>query len=246
MELIKIQENNGDRVVSARELFDFLEIKENFPKWITRMFDYGFTQNTDYQAINIFVDASNGIGGTNKTDYALTLDCAKEIAMIQRSIKGKQAREYFIACEKQLKENRYLLPQTFSEALRQLADSKEREENALIELKNATQKIDTDKPKVLFAESVTGSSNSILIRKFAKDLCDPNFEIGQNRLFDWFRENEYINKDNEPYQKYVAQGLFEVITRSVGSSANTFTTKTTKITGKGQVYFAEKIKQLIH
>ena len=106
----------------------------------------------------------------------------------------------------------------------------------------ANTKIEADKPKVVFADSVIGSSNSILVRKFAKDLCDSGFEIGQNRLFEWFREKKYLNVDNEPYQQYVAQGLFEVITRTIGSGSETFTTKTTKITGSGQVYFANKIK----
>lgn len=144
--------------------------------------------------------------------------------------------------ELETKPKPFELPQTFSEALRMLADTKEREEKALLELNTATQKIIADQPKVLFAESVTGSSNSILVRQFAKDLCDGGFEIGQNRLFEWFRQKGYLNSDNEPYQNYVSQGLFEVITRTIGSGVDTFTTKTTKITGKGQVYFTNKIK----
>ncbi|GIZ15102.1 antA/AntB antirepressor family protein [Capnocytophaga catalasegens] len=103
-ELIKITEQNGIQAVSARELYEFLEIKEGFNRWIERMFEYGFTENIDYQAINIFVQASNGIGGTNKKDYALSLDCAKEISMLQRSEKGKQARQYFLECEKLAKQ----------------------------------------------------------------------------------------------------------------------------------------------
>lgn len=106
--------------------------------------------------------------------------------------------------------------------------------------------IETNKPKVLFAETVTGSSNSILVRQFAKDLCDKGFDIGQNRLFEWLRNKGYLNSENEPYQNYVSQGLFEVITRTIGSCNDTFTTKTTKITGKGQVYFTEKIKTYIN
>lgn len=112
-------------------------------------------------------------------------------------------------------------------------------ERKVIELES---KIEQDRPKVVFADSVIGSSNSILIRQFAKDLCDENFEIGQNRLFEWFRENKYLNDNNEPYQDYVSQGYFEVITRAIGSGTDTFTSKTTKITGRGAVYFSHKIK----
>jgi len=104
MELIKITEKDGQQLVSARELHEFLEIKDHFTQWIERMLEYGFNQSVDSEAVQIFLKASNGIGGTYKTDYALTLDCAKEISMLQRSDKGKQARQYFIACEKKLKQ----------------------------------------------------------------------------------------------------------------------------------------------
>jgi phage antirepressor YoqD-like protein len=113
----------------------------------------------------------------------------------------------------------------------------EREQKALLQTK-----IEQDKPKVVFADSVSGSVNSILVRQFAKDLSDDEFKTGEKRLFEWFRHNKYLNKKNEPYQQYIEMGLFEVITRSVGSGAGTFTTKTPKVTGKGQIYFASKIK----
>lgn len=115
-------------------------------------------------------------------------------------------------------------------------------EKAKALLLEANIKIEEDKSKVVFADSVIGSSNSILVRQFAKDLCDDGFEIGEKRLFEWFRSNKYLNCNNEPYQNFVSQGLFEVITRAIGSGLDTFTSKTTKITGKGSVYFANKIK----
>lgn len=141
-----------------------------------------------------------------------------------------------------LEELETVKPRTHLEVLQSemaLLIESERVKNELV---IANTKIESDKPKVVFAESVIGSSNSILVRQFAKDLCDGGFEIGQNRLFEWFREKKYLNVDNEPYQQFVAQGLFEVITRTIGSGSETFTTKTTKITGAGQVYFANKIK----
>ena len=219
------------------ELDKYLEASERFSSWIERQFQYGFIEGQDYVGCKEFNTLANQV----LDDFALTIDASKEIAMLQKSEKGKKARQYFIECEKKLI-NRYKLPQSFPEALRMLADTKEREEKALIELSEANNRIEADKPKVVFAESVTGSSNSILIRQFAKDLCDDNFEIGQNRLFEWFRKNKFLNRNNEPYQEYIAQGLFEIITRSIGSGTETFTSKTTKLTGKGQVYFANKIK----
>ena len=235
-ELIKINRTESGEVVSARELHQFLEVETPFRKWIERMFEYGFEENQDYVRSDIFVR------GNEAKEYALTLDCAKEISMLQRSDKGKQARKYFIDCEKKLKSNVFSLPKTYSEALMELAQSVEQKEKALLQLSQAKETIEQNKPKVVFADSVVGSSNSILVRQFAKDLCDDDFKIGQNQLFQWLRDNKYLNRDNEPYQNYVSQGLFEVITRSVGSGIDTFTTKTTKITGKGQIYFAKKIK----
>lgn len=235
-QLIKISENEkGTQVVSARDLYKFLEATERFSTWFERQLQYGFIENQDYVGCKEF----NTLANQELIDYALTLDCAKEISMIQRSDKGKEARQYFIACEKKLKQ---IVPRTHLEVLQSemaLLLENQRKDALLIEAKN---KIEEDKPKVVFADSVIGSANSILVRQFAKDLCDGGFEIGQNRLFEWFRENKYLNKDNEPYQNHVASGLFEVITRTIGSGLETFTTRTTKITGKGQVYFAEKIK----
>lgn len=104
-ELIKITTNEeGSQIVSARELHEFLGITTPLTIWMPRMIEYGFEEGVDYEAVNIFVSASNGKGGTSKKDWVLTIDTAKEISMIQRSEKGKQAREYFIACEKKLKE----------------------------------------------------------------------------------------------------------------------------------------------
>lgn len=100
-ELIKISEQNGRNAVSARELHLFLEVKEKFTEWIKRMFEYGFTQNADYQSLSDFSEKPNG--GRPSIDYALSIDCAKEISMLQRSDKGKEARQYFLECEKKLK-----------------------------------------------------------------------------------------------------------------------------------------------
>lgn len=91
-ELIILKEQDGKTVVSARDLYDYLEPKTEFAKWCTRMFTYGFEEGIAFSSI---MTASTG--GRPSTDYALTLDCAKEIAMVQWTEKGKAAREYFIA-----------------------------------------------------------------------------------------------------------------------------------------------------
>lgn len=99
-ELIKITEQNGNRAVSMKDLYSFLEVGENWTDWTNRMLGYDFDKNIDYQAVSVFRTHPNGIGGTNVKDYALTIDTAKEIAMLQRTPKGKEARRYFIEMEK--------------------------------------------------------------------------------------------------------------------------------------------------
>lgn len=113
-ELIKItKDDNGNSVVSGRDLHEFLEVKDNYTDWFKRMVAYGFTENVDFIGLS---EKSDKLGGRPKTDHALTLDMAKEISMIQRTDKGKQARQYFIEVEKAFKEQ-YRLPQTPEEKL---------------------------------------------------------------------------------------------------------------------------------
>lgn len=104
-ELIRIRENGkGEKVVSARELHSFLESKRDFSNWIKdRIKKYEFIENVDFVLLNNFSEQT-GQGGHNKIEYILTLDCAKELSMVEGNAKGKQARRYFIACEKRLKD----------------------------------------------------------------------------------------------------------------------------------------------
>lgn len=99
-ELIRIQEKDGIDVVSARELYIYLEVKERFSRWFDRQLQFGFVNGVDYTPYQM-VHPSND---QDLEDYALTIDCAKEISMIQRSDKGREARRYFIAWEKLSKE----------------------------------------------------------------------------------------------------------------------------------------------
>lgn len=101
MELIKITTNeNGEQLVSGRELHEFLEVNEKYTDWFKRMVEYGFAENIDFIGLS---EKSEKLGGRPKTNHAMTLDMAKEVSMIQRTEKGKQARQYFIEVEKQYK-----------------------------------------------------------------------------------------------------------------------------------------------
>lgn len=128
--LIQVNTNEqGSSVVSARELYNFLEVSTKFNDWIKRMFSYGFTENQDYILVTQKRATNNPKNPfTTENDFALTLDTAKEISMLQRNDKGKIARQYFIECEKKLQQS---LPSNTIDFL-QLALNKMREnENRL-------------------------------------------------------------------------------------------------------------------
>ena len=104
MELIKIIEIEGRQLVSGRELHEFLEIKTKYKDWFPRMVEYGFEEEIDFIKV-AQKRATNNLKNpvTTIIDHAISIDMAKELSMIQRTEKGKQARLYFIECEKKLK-----------------------------------------------------------------------------------------------------------------------------------------------
>lgn len=113
--------------------------------------------------------------------------------------------------------------------------------------KELQQKVAEDKPKVLFADSVTASSSTILVGDLAKIMKQNGIEIGQKRLFDWLRNNGYLIKNgtsrNMPTQKAANMGLFFVKETSITNPDGSIRiTKTTKVTGKGQIYFINKFQ----
>lgn len=100
-DLIPIRDNDGVQAVLARDLHAFLEVKERYNGWLPRMVEYGFVEGEDYVTEKSVAGATSGfVPGGNRVDHIITLDMAKEISMIQRTAKGKQARQYFIECER--------------------------------------------------------------------------------------------------------------------------------------------------
>lgn len=110
------------------------------------------------------------------------------------------------------------------------------------------KQIERMKPKEIFADAVSASKDAILIGDLAKLISQNGYRIGQNRLFDWLRKNGYLIKSgssrNRPVQRYVEQGLFEVKETAINMpNGNVRTALTTKVTGKGQLYFVNKFLQ---
>lgn len=165
-ELIKVTEQDGRQAVSARELYKFLEATERFSNWFERQLQYGFVENVDYTSVKSFTVVGNGAEKPVE-DYALTIDCAKEISMLQRNEKGKQARQYFIAVEKRYKDLQqtggFQVPASFKEALLLAAKQQEQIEEQQRQIEQKDEKIAQDAPKVLFADAVSTSKRSCLV-----------------------------------------------------------------------------------
>lgn len=230
-QLIPISENdNGEVVVSGRMLHQALEIKTEYKKWFSRMTEYGFEENQEYIRVSQKCHTPGGI--QEMTDHVIKLDMAKEISMIQRTDPGKKARQYFIQVEKH-----WNSPEMIMKRALQIADKK------IISLE---EKIALDKPKVLFADALTTSNSSILIGELAKLLKQNGVEIGQNKLFEWLRANGYLIRKkgelyNLPTQYSMDLGLMDIKKRVINNAdGSTRTTRTTKVTGKGQQYFINK------
>lgn len=240
-ELIKVTYDNDRPVVSARELHDFLEVETPYRIWFPRMQEYGFTEGSDfnpYKNVRVQMEGNRTVN-REVDDAALSIDMAKEICMIQRSEKGKQARQYFIQLEKDWNSPEKVMARALDIAHKQLAQLKG--ENVKLLTENTA-----NKPKVIFADAVSASERSILGGELAKLLRQNGVEIGQNRLFDWMRQNGFLIRRqgtdyNMPTQKAMEMGLFEIKETSVVHSAGNVTiNKTPKVTGKGQVYFINR------
>lgn len=230
-ELISVTLNdNQEPVVSGRQLHEVLKVKTEYKKWFSRMTEYGFNENEDF--LKVTQKCLTSSTGQNTTDHVIKLDMAKEIAMIQRTERGKQVRQYFIQVEKDFNSPEKIMARALL-----MADQKVHKLEAQIE---------ADRPKVLFADAVSASKSSCLIGELAKILKQNGIDIGQNKLFQWLRSNGYLisrrgESWNQPTQKSMQLGLFELKKTNINhADGHTTVNTTTKVTGKGQQYFINK------
>lgn len=228
--LINLQTTNDGVTVSARELYEKLSITDRFNRWFERMKAYGFDENTDFTSVKSSTLVNNG-AKLELQDYALTLDTAKQICMLQRSEKGRIFREYFIQVEKDWNSPEKVMARALSIA------------NHTIDTLN--QQVIEMKPKALFADAVTTSNTSILIGDLAKIIKQNGYDIGQKRLFEWMRTNGYLiksgNSKNMPTQKSMDMKLFEVKESVIQNPDGSIrVTRTTKVSGTGQQYFINR------
>ncbi|HYE12227.1 MAG TPA: phage antirepressor KilAC domain-containing protein [Patescibacteria group bacterium] len=234
--LIQINNDSERQTTSARSLWEFLDKPyDKFTKWFDKFKEYGFGENEDFREVCTKIHTSNG-AEHDAVDYEITIDMAKELSMLQRSEKGKQARQYFIELEKQ-----WNTPEAiFARALKMA-------NNKLLEMKNVVinleTKIEEQKPLVLFAETCIASNDSLLVREVAKLASKKGINIGEKRLWKKLREWEVVNGHNEPYQRAFDAGWFETRQGSYSTPYGTETYRTYKVTPKGQIYIIERLRK---
>lgn len=179
-----------------------------------------------------YIDAK----GERRPQYELT---KTESLYVGTKFNDEARAKLVIRWEELETKNRNQIPQSFSEALMLAAKQAQ-------EIEEKQKQLESQRPKVLFAESVEASSTTILVGEMAKILLQNGVSIGQNRLFEWLRNHNYlINRKgtdyNMPTQYSMEMGLFEIKETSIVRSDGGITvSKTPKVTGKGQVYFVNK------
>ena len=227
-------EASGDIRISGRQLHMVLDVKTVYPNWFDRMCEYGFTEGKDF-----IPNLEKSTGGRPSTDHLMTLSMAKEIAMLQRTDKGKEVRRYFIQLEEDWNTPEKVVARALVYSNKMLADAR-------AQLTRATEQIALDAPKVRFAESVEGSKGCILIRELAKVLKQNGYDTGEKRLFETLRRDGYLIRSegadhNTPTQRSMNMGLFVIKKRSISTpNGETIVQTTPTVTGKGQVYFVNR------
>lgn len=220
----------------AKDIADMLEIKNN----------RDMLNNVDEDEKLMSVVSTSG---QNRNMWFLTEDGLYEVLMISRKPQAKVFKKKVKEILKTIrKHGAYMTDAKAQDVLsgNGLADMLSQ---AAEQLRAKDLVISEMKPKALFAESVAASTQSILIGELAKYLKQNGVDIGANRLFAWLREHGWlINRKgeqwNQPTQKGLNRGLFEIKKRVLNNPDGTvFTTSTTKVTGKGQIYFVNKFLQ---
>lgn len=229
-ELIKIDVNeNQEPVISGRALHNFLEVATPYDKWFPRMIEYGFTDGLDFSTF-----LSESTGGRPATDHAIRLDMAKEIAMIQRSEKGKQARQYFIQIEKDYNSPEKIMARALQIAEKELS-------NLRLENKVQEQQIAELKPKASYYDLVLQCKDLLSMTEIAKDygmsakgmnklLHDLGVQYKQSGI--WFL-----------YSKYQSNGYTQTKTQNYSKpDGSQGVTTHTYWTQKGRLFLYELLK----
>lgn len=255
---INVKEENGKQLVSARELYKGLELKKRFSSWVETNFSE-FTEEEDFTSVLSSTVVNNG-GTKAIQDFLITVDMAKQLCLMSRTEKGKIYRRYFIEIERRWNDPQEVIKRGY--AYLQNQNLKLTIENKNLSEQNNLLAADNEKmkPKAIFADAVSVSDTPILIGELAKILKQNGistlvidgkpYAMGPNNLFKWLRANGYLisrkgTDYNTPTQRAMKMGLFKIKEGThVSGDGSVKITKTTKVTGKGQIYFVNKFTKI--
>lgn len=233
-DLIKITTSGEDITLSARELHEFLEIGTQYTKWFERMKEYGFKENDDYQTISQKRLTAQG-NETTYIDHEIKLDMAKEIAMIQRSEKGKQARQYFLQVEKAWNSPEMIMK-------RALEIANKRVEKLTLETNQQKQIIGELKPKADYTDTILKNKGLVTITQISKDygMSGQAFNKLLHELGVQYKQSDQWLLYSEHHSKGYTHSETVQITRSNGASDVKMVTKWTQ---KGRLFLYDLLKQ---
>lgn len=232
----------GQKYIDSREVAEMVGKEHNkllrdIRVYITQL-NASKVGHTDFFTESQYTDKSN----RQKPCYLVTKKGCEFIAHKLTGVKGTEFTAKYInrfhemedTIKTQLPQGNDLIALAVIEAQKMIAER--------------DKQIERMKPKEIFADAVSASKDAILIGDLAKLISQNGYRIGQNRLFDWLRNNGYLIKSgssrNRPMQRYVEQGLFEVKETAINMpNGNVRTALTTKVSGKGQQYFVNKFLQ---
>lgn len=232
-EIIRINSMKNEITVSGRELHEFLGLKTEYTKWFLRMTAYGFVKNVDYR---IMVKNDKNIRtGRPAVDHEMKLNMAKEIAMIQRNERGREARQYFLRVERYWNSPEMIMKRALELARRQVEELKMENNN-----KNVT--IGQLKSKADYADLILKNDNVVSITKIAKDYGMSGHAM--NELLNKLKVQYHVEKQWLLYSKYHAEGYTHSETLTINHSDGTQeAVMVTKWTQKGRLFIYDLLKK---
>lgn len=241
-ELLRVNYDSDRITLSARELHEFLEVKTKYKDWFPRMCEYGFSENIDYRLVAQKRATNNPKNPyTEFNDHEITLDMAKEIAMLQRSDKGKQCRQYFLELERKWNSPEAVMNRALEYSRKQVNALLQTNEKLELENKVKSQQIAELEPKASYYDVVLNCKDLLSISVIAKD-------------YGWsaIRLNEYLHKKGVQfkqgktwllYQKYAVEGYTSTKTHEhLGNDGRNHTNVHTYWTQKGRLFIYDLLK----
>lgn len=225
---------NQEPIVSGRQLHEALGVKTKYADWFNRMIEYGFTENQDFLLLKN--EQQTGRGGHNKVDHIIKLDMAKEIAMIQRTDKGKEVRKYFIQVEKDFNSPEKIMARALLMADKKIKLLESQNENLLIELEEANKNAD-------YLDLILQTKDSLTITQIAQDYGISARKM--NQLLKQERIQRIVNGQWVLYAKYLAKGYVSSRTFDyMGKDGKVHSTMTTVWTQLGRRFLYDRLKAI--